>query len=180
MNYIQEILAFQGFAQDHSLSSGQIALWYALMYINNRSQWQEWFTVANKSLESNSGLSRQGILKARNHLKQLGLIDYRSYRTYATVYKMCPLSKSVQGSVQDSVQGSIQDGIQDGVQDGVQGSCTLINKTKQNKTKQMFVCAQGDTTKKKSRRVTERESSIDLTLFEGLGILSDSDIPPIP
>ena len=176
MNYIQEILAFQGFAQDHSLSSGQIALWYALMYINNRSQWQEWFTVANKSLESNSGLSRQGILKTRNHLKQLGLIDYRSYRAQATVYKMCPLSKSVPDGVQDGIQGSIQVS----VQGGVQGSCTLINKTKQNKTKQMFASAQGDTTKKKSRRVAERESSIDLTLFEGLGILTDDDIPQSP
>ena len=74
MNYIEEILAFQELAQDKSLSAGQIALWYALMYINNRCQWEQWFTVANRSLESNCGLSRQGITKSRNVLKQLGII----------------------------------------------------------------------------------------------------------
>lgn len=125
MNYISEILAFQGFAQDKSLSSGQIALWYALMYINNRSQWQEWFTVANKSLESNSGLSRQGIAKARNALKQLGLIDFKPRGTKATAYKIIATS--------ESSQDSCQDGCQDGCQDSCQDSSTL---NKQNKTKQ--------------------------------------------
>lgn len=135
MNYISEILAFQGFAQDKSLSSGQIALWYALMYINNRSQWQEWFTVANKSLESNSGLSRQGIAKARNALKQLGLIDFKPRGTKATAYKMITTSESSQDSCQDSCQDGCQDGCQVGCQVGCQDGSTLNkqNKTKQNK-----------------------------------------------
>lgn len=116
-NYIAEIKAFHEFVQDKQLSTGQIALWYALMYINNRCNWAEWFTVANLSLELNTGLSRQGIVKARDVLKQMGVIDFRSNGTKATSYKLLTMSKSVQDSLQDGVQGSLQFG------------CTLINET---------------------------------------------------
>ncbi len=127
-NYIAEIRAFHELVQDKQLSTGQIALWYALMYINNRCNWIEWFTVANISLELNSGLSRQGIVKARNVLKQLNVIDFRSNGTKATSYKLTTMSKSVQASLQVGVQDSIQDGVQSGLQVG----CTL---TKRNETK---------------------------------------------
>lgn len=67
------------------LSSGQIALWYALMEINNKCAWIEWFTAANQTLETLSGLSRAGINKNRNVLKQLGLIDFKSNGKKATL-----------------------------------------------------------------------------------------------
>ena len=126
MNYITEIKAFQDFVQIKQLSTGQIALWYSLMYINNKCNWIEWFTVANQMLELNSGLSRQGVLKARNILKQNGLIDFRSNGTKATSYKLI--------TILESVQASIQVGIQDSIQAGVQSSSTLnkLNKTKLN------------------------------------------------
>lgn len=110
MKYINEIKAFYGFAQDKQLSTGQIALWHALMYINNKVAWAEWFTVANISLEINTGLSRQGIIKARNVLKQYGLIDFRSNGTRATSYTIRSIADSVQDSVQDSIQVGVQDG----------------------------------------------------------------------
>lgn len=150
MNFMTEIIAFNDMIGIKQLTTGQIALWYALMNVNNKCAWQEWFTASNRVLELNSGLSRQGVLKARNILKQKNLIDIRSNGTKATAYKMISLSKSIRRSVQDSVQdkmdtlNSVQDSIQNGVQDcvqgsiqnGVQGSCTLNkqNKTKQNKT----------------------------------------------
>ena len=134
MSYISEILAFQGFVQDKSLSSGQIALWYALMYINNRSQWQEWFTVANKSLESNSGLSRQGILKARNALKQFGLLDFQTRGTKSTAYKLIAISNSSQSGCQNSSQNSSQDGCRD----GCQNSSTLNRQDKNRQDKMSY------------------------------------------
>lgn len=74
------------------LSTGQIALWYALMYINNKAAWQEWFTAANLTLEAYTGLSRSGINKARNILKQEGLIDFQSNgNRRATSFKICVL-----------------------------------------------------------------------------------------
>ncbi len=128
MNYIAEIKAFYDLVQVKQLSTGQIALWNALMYINNKCAWIEWFTVPNILLELNTGMSRSGVLKARNSLKQLGLIDFKTNGTKATNYKIMTISKSTQESSQDSTQ----DGKQVGVQDSKQDSNTL-NKLKETK-----------------------------------------------
>lgn len=132
MNYLQQILAFNdSLMYKLRLSSGEIALWYALMSVNNKAGWIEWFTVANRTLESLSGLSRSGINKARNALKQDGLIDFKSNGRKATSYKVCVLYTS--NSVQRSTQQGAQRSVQDSTQDGVQNSSTLVkHKHKQN------------------------------------------------
>ncbi|MGL0750080.1 DnaD domain protein [Secundilactobacillus paracollinoides] len=138
MNYIQQLRAFDDFKlYDTKLSVGQNALWYALMSINNKSNWKTWFTVANSTLENLSGLSRSGIAKDRNILRQLGLIDFKSNGRKATSYRVCVLytSNSAQDSVQDSTQGSVQDSTQGSVQGSVQDSSTLI-KLNKTETKQ--------------------------------------------
>lgn len=128
MNYLTEIKAFYDLVQIKQLSTGQIALWHGLMYINNKCDWNEWFTVANLTLQLETGLSRAGINKNRNVLKQLGLIDFRPNTTKATSYKIITMSKSNQVSSQISNQDSNQI--------GNQNSSTLnkLNKTKLNKT----------------------------------------------
>lgn len=137
MNYITEIKAFMDLVQVKSLSTGQIALWYALMYINNKCTWAEWFTVPNITLELYTGLSRQGIDKCRNVLKQYSVIDFKSNGTKATTYKLLTMSNSLQASVQDSSQVSCQNSVQDSLQVGCQNSGTLnkLNKTKLNEVK---------------------------------------------
>ena len=147
INYIRQVQAFNDRLLSNPLSSGQIALWHALMHINNKCAWVEWFTAANLSLEALCGLSRQGINKARNVLKQEGLIEFKSNGTKATSYKIIVLnnsttSDSLQASIQGSVQNSIQGGLQDGVQSSVQNSSTLNkqNKTKLNETKHCKYC----------------------------------------
>ena len=134
MNYLAEIKAFYDLVQVKQLSTGQIALWNALMYINNKCSWIEWFTVPNLTLELNTGMSRSGVLKARNSLKQLGLIDFKTNGTRATSYKMNTIAKSTQESNQDSKQIGKQDSKQVSVQDGKQDSNTLnkLNETKRN------------------------------------------------
>lgn len=112
MNYLAEILAFYDLVQVKQLSTGQIALWHALMAINNRCTWIEWFTVPNLTLELNTGMSRSGVLKARNALKQYGLIDFKVNGTKATNYKMITIAKSTQESNQIGKQVSTQDGKQ--------------------------------------------------------------------
>lgn len=109
MDYIKQILAFDDYLMyNQGLSSGQIALWRALMSINNKTRWSEWFTASNQTLETLAGLSRQGINKNRNVLKQLGLIDFQTNGRKATSYHICKLytSDSVQESLQDSLQSS--------------------------------------------------------------------------
>nr|DAN97745.1 MAG TPA: helix-turn-helix domain protein [Caudoviricetes sp.] len=137
MNYITEIKAFHDKVELNGLSSGQIALWYALMYINNKCGWLEWFTVPNQVLSIHSGLSRSGILKARNQLKQLGLLDFKERGTKATAYKLVTMSESKQVSNQYSMQDSTQDGHQDSVQnsDTLNKQKHKLNKTKKRSTK---------------------------------------------
>ena len=132
MNYLAEIKAFYDLVQVKQLSTGQIALWHALMAINNKCAWIEWFTVPNIMLELNTGMSRSGVLKARNSLKQYGLIDFKANGTKATNYKMLTIAKSKQESNQDSTQESEQASKQDSTQVGKQDSNTLnkLNETK--------------------------------------------------
>ncbi|MDM8212811.1 DnaD domain protein [Enterococcus hirae] len=149
INYIRQVQAFNDRLLSNPLSSGQIALWHALMHINNKCTWIEWFTAANLSLEALCGLSRQGIAKSRNVLKQEGLIDFKSNGTKATsytikiIYREGTTSDSLQAGLQDSVQGRLQDSLQVGLQDSVQNSSTLVkqNKTKQNEKKQSAAVA---------------------------------------
>ena len=103
-NYLAEIIAFHDSVGIKQLSTGQIALWYALMYINNKCAWAEWFTIPNRLLELNTGMSRSGVAKARNQLKQLGYIDFKPNGTKATFYKINTIVKSNQESTQISIQ----------------------------------------------------------------------------
>ena len=130
MDYIRQILAFDDYLMyNQGLSSGQIALWRALMSINNKARWSEWFTASNQTLETLSGLSRQGINKNRNILKQLGLIDFRSNGRKATSYHIRKLYTS--NSLQESVQHSSEIVAQECTTQ-LRNSSTL-NKHKQNK-----------------------------------------------
>ena len=119
MNYITAINSFWYSATMNPLSTGQIALWFALMHINNGCNWTEWFQAPNQVLSVLTGMSRSGILKARNELKQRGLIDFRERGTKTTLYTIT-IVNSKQVSVQDSKQNSEQVGTQDGVQDSMQ------------------------------------------------------------
>lgn len=141
MNYLKQILAFNQRQLLNPLSQGQYTLWHALMSVNNECAWQEWFTVANLRLELFTGLSRQGIDKARNTLKQLGFIDYKSNGTKATSYKITKLyDDSLQDSLQDSsaeVYKEVADEFTKEEQTSLRKGRTLNkqNKTKLNKTK---------------------------------------------
>lgn len=115
MNYIAQINAFWDSATTNPLSTGQVSLYFALLHVCNRSNWTEWFAAPNQVLSVLTGLSRSGILKARNELKQRGLIDFQEKATKATKYKVT-MANSKQVSTQIGVQVSTQIGVQDGVQ----------------------------------------------------------------
>lgn len=145
MNYLTMINAFWDLAMTNPLSTGQVSLYFALLHVCNRSNWTEWFQAPNQVLSVLTGLSRSGILKARNELKQKGLIDFKERGTKATLYKLI-IANSKQKSTQDSkqaektiansTQDSVQDSTQVGKQVGVQNSTPLDkqkHKQKQNK-----------------------------------------------
>lgn len=76
MNYISEIRAFYDWLEVNPLSPGAIALWHALMHVNNKTGWKDEFMAASRMLEYLTGLSKRGLDEARNRLIQLGLIEY--------------------------------------------------------------------------------------------------------
>lgn len=115
MNYIAQINAFWDSATTNPLSTGQVSLYFALLHVCNRSNWTEWFAAPNQVLSVLTGLSRSGILKARNELKQRGLIDFQEKATKATKYKIT-IANSTQVSTQISVQNSTQIGVQNSTQ----------------------------------------------------------------
>lgn len=173
MNYMAEIKAFYNLVQVKQLSTGQIALWHALMHINNTCAWIEWFTVPNLTLELNTGLSRSGIYKARNVLKQHGIIDFKPNGTKATSYKMISLLKSNQVSnqthvpMQDSNQVSNQDGKQGSNQDGNQDSNQISNTlNKQYNTKQ-------DKINNSSTTESDEEFKMIAKIYQDAGFLVD-------
>lgn len=148
MTYIDLVNSFWDLATTNPLSTGQVSLYFALLHVCNRSYWAEWFQAPNQVLSVLTGLSRSGIQKARNELKQRGLIDFKERGTKATSYRLVmadsvqtdvlmansvqarnrtgvPMAKSTQASNQDGVQN----GVQNSNQDGVQNSGTLY-KTK--------------------------------------------------
>ena len=116
MNYIKQILAFQDLVEIKGLSAGQIALWHALINVNNKCGWIEWFSVANSKLQIGTGLSESGIRKAREALKQLGIIDFQFQGTHATKYHLTDLTqfedlaRNDQQSTPDSTGVGVGDG----------------------------------------------------------------------
>lgn len=77
MDYIKELRAFQNFMIKNDLPKGAITLWYTLMNIKmTEGEEIDWLSVPNKTIECLAGLSRQGVINARESLKQCGLIDF--------------------------------------------------------------------------------------------------------
>lgn len=142
MNYLKEVLSFNELLMTETLSTGQIALWYALMYINNKCGWKESFTAANNVLNTYTRLSDKGIIKARNALIQKGLIRYKSRGNKAGIYTVLSISNSTEqnkhtaNSSEQSAEHSTEHCSEQSAEYSTEQSATLNkqNKTKQNKT----------------------------------------------
>lgn len=107
MGYIDELNSFQRWIlTEPTITTSEIALWYALMHYNNTTGWKEEFNVAINVLEVSTKMTSKTILKARNRLKQLGRIDFYS-RTgrQSAVYRIIPfVGNNSQQMVQQTVQ----------------------------------------------------------------------------
>lgn len=124
MEYISQILKFNDLLLTNNLPPGQIALWYALMHINNKCSWAKWFKAANRTLELYTGLSKNGVIKARNALKQKGFIDFKSNGTSAASFELKIL------------YGSTDSGIDSGTDSGTKSSPLNRQRLRQDKIRQ--------------------------------------------
>ncbi|MDN6333824.1 MAG: DnaD domain protein, partial [Lacticaseibacillus paracasei] len=162
------------------LSTGQIALWHGLVYQCNQLGWPSEFNMPNRTLETLTGLSRQGIVKARNALKQSGLIDFQTNGVKATTYSVIDISRklstsdsrqpssraddSVSDSRQHSRQPSRQYSLQGSLQPSRQHSSTYTkqDETKLDKTKRQQTTAPV----KAAERPTEEPSSSSSSILD--------------
>ena len=137
MNYIAELNAFHDYLLANQLSPSEIALWHALMHINNRAMWKTEFTASNLILQQATGLSASGLAKAKNKLKQRGLIEYIPGKPrQAGTFRLIPLC--VNESVEELVDESVEELAEESVEEletsegtsrgGVSGTIININK----------------------------------------------------
>jgi hypothetical protein len=138
MNYLLEMKAFYDRLEVKPLSSSAIALWYALMHINNKTGWTEEFSVPVTVLSLKSGLSDRSLSNARNELKTKGYIDFKSRSgNRSAVYRINRLS----AKFADTPSNSPSDTPSDSLSDSTSGSPSALykqNKTKQKKDKDRF------------------------------------------
>ena len=76
MNYLTEIKLFNEWLEMNELSASGVSLWYALMYIANRSGWRPELSIPISTLRLRSKLSRSGIYRERELLRLNGLLDF--------------------------------------------------------------------------------------------------------
>lgn len=131
MNYITEINKFYDWLETNPISDSSIVLWHALMHINNKCGWRPQFAVAISSIQNKTGLSKSSILRARNILQQNGRINFIS-RTgqQSAFYSVIAFQTDTQSGTQTGTQTVTQSGTQT-------VPITKLNKTKQNKTREI-------------------------------------------
>lgn len=95
MNYIKELNGFREWLLLNELPANAVSLWYTLMSINNTARWKKRFNAPNGVVRQLSGLTKQGLLDARNKLKEQALIDFeKGKRGQASVYEMISLART--------------------------------------------------------------------------------------
>ena len=136
MNYIGEINRFYDWLETNSLSVSAVALWHALMHINNKSRWIEEFAVATSVLCAKTGLSERTIRNARNELKQRGRLDWKTRGgNKSATYILIPLTARDADSVSDNVTVITSDNASDNASALYKQNNTKLFKEKSKKEK---------------------------------------------
>lgn len=125
MNYIIQLNAFYDRLEINPLNSSEIALWNALMSINNKTAWSDKFTVAASVLCNKAGMKNtsksSNFFKARNGLTQAGLITWKSRKgNQAAEYTITKLYSDLPTySVGNGVDSSVGNGVGNSVDSSV-------------------------------------------------------------
>ena len=60
------------------LSLNEMRLYLYLFHVNNKAMWKEWFEADNYTLTAGTRLQERNLIRAKNGLKEKGLIDYQT------------------------------------------------------------------------------------------------------
>ena len=190
VNYVREINAFNRFANDNYLSSGERLLWFGLMdYINlhfaSGSEWPgDFISIPNKGILSHVPFGEDALIDARNRLKQRGLLDYipGKKNKEAPKYKICYFASTQfstgyqqkieccpenTGNVPGNVQGKLPGKLPGNVQGKLPGKLPHIN-LNVNQTVNQNVDDDDDDDAEESARARVREA-VDAAFRQNYG-----------
>lgn len=126
MNYIKLINNFWTMNEVYSFRSTEIALYFYLLKVNNLCSWKGSFDHNNHKVLSSIGLTDvRSLNSARNRLKQVGLIEFKTKSGSAsTQYSLLTYAKNAEDNVEVSAELYVED-----------VSSFMSTKDKLNKTK---------------------------------------------
>jgi hypothetical protein len=120
MTYIELINNFWRLNKEYSFTPNEKVVYFALLNKANELAWKNPFNQSNAYLALDSGISEPAMIKARNTLRQKGLINFKSEvgRRHITKYeikylKSLSISDSISHSISRSISRSISDSFSD-------------------------------------------------------------------
>lgn len=128
MNYIELINRLWQSHEAEQLSTTEIALYFYLVKIFNSCHWADSIKRLNVKINADLNITYPTMCKARNRLKQVGLIDFKTQNgnsnTTYTLKKFLKVTNEVSDEVTTEVTNEVSDEINK-------------TKTKQNKTREI-------------------------------------------
>lgn len=146
VNYLIEIDALDDWELTHPIPATAYKVMRKLQYLANKEQFPERISVPNTVLMSLTGCSEDSLIKARNLLSQVGLIEYEGKKKRTPVYSlryfsMNPVYNSKFTGYQQGIKQGYQHGIKQGYQQGdEQGSFIEEDREEENAVQYMQRC----------------------------------------
>lgn len=107
MNYLTEIKLFHCWLETHELTPAAILLWYGLMYLANKSGWEEDLVLPMRRIEGVTYMNESRIYRARKLLCDAGiLVVVERGSNRASVYTL--LSFEEGSALQSELQSALQ------------------------------------------------------------------------
>lgn len=91
IKYIDQINAFHGWLLTNPIPASARIVWFSLIHFCNKTGWKAEFNLAMSALETDTGLSRRTIERARSILQESGLIRVKARAgNQSPIYKIIP------------------------------------------------------------------------------------------
>ena len=124
IKYIDQINAFHGWLLTNPIPASARIVWFSLIHFCNKTGWKAEFNLAMSALETDTGLSRRTIERARSILQESGLIHVKARAgNQSPIYKIIPFAR--QYDAQTVAQSDVQTAI-DGHDDAQSDAQTVV------------------------------------------------------
>lgn len=145
VNYILEIDALDDWELTHPIPATAYKVMRKLQYLANKEQFPERISVPNTVLMSLTGCSEDSLIKARNLLTQVGLIEYDGKKKRTPVYSLRyfslnPVYNSKLQSYQQGIKQGYKQGIEPGYEQGDEQGSYEEEREEENAVQYMHKC----------------------------------------